>query len=595
MDEKNQKAGDSAFRSISTLIQRWKDGTFSEIVDDWKWIFTYSKKYKGAIAFYTVLGMVSTSLSLISSLVSMYLIDIITGHKSDQLTTLIVVMIGSSVISILFSSLINRISARLTIDIYNDIRSDIFDHIMDADWLSISNYSQGDILNRFNNDANTVCSNAISWLPTVIISCYNFIIVFFAIWRYSWVMALISFAGAPFMLLMSKFLVKKQREYGKKARQMSSKVMSFEVETFANFDTIKSFGISDKYGEKMRDWQRKNKDLSLEYNLFSIKTNIFLSLLGLAVQMIGFLYCLWLLWNNNITYGTMVFFLQQRSKLSSAFNKLIGIIPSFLNVSVSANRIRELVDLPKEVHIKNTSEIDKYKDEGYSIEMDGIDFSYVEDQKVINSSSFIANPGEIIAIIGPSGEGKTTMIRLILGLVRPQDGQVKIKAQNGEFIEANVDSRYLFAYVPQGNTILSGTIAENMRLIKEDATDEEIIDALKIACAWQFVEKMPEGINSLVRERGTGLSEGQAQRLSIARAILKDAPILLLDEATSALDIQTERDVLKNIIQEKPNKTCIVTTHRPSVLNMCNRVYRVMEKEILELDEEESSRMSMDF
>ena len=345
----------------------------------------------------------------------------------------------------------------------------------------------------------------------------------------------------------------------------------------------------------MRDWQRKNKDLSLEYNLFSIKSNIFLSLLGLAVQMIGFLYCLWLLWNNNITYGTMVFFLQQRSKLSSAFNKLIGIIPSFLNVSVSANRIRELVDLPKEVHIKNTSEIDKYKDEGYSIEMDGIDFSYVEDQKVINSSSFIANPGEIIAIIGPSGEGKTTMIRLILGLVRPQDGQVKIKAQNGEFIEANVDSRYLFAYVPQGNTILSGTIAENMRLIKEDATDEEIIGALKIACAWQFVEKMPEGINSLVRERGTGLSEGQAQRLSIARAILKDAPILLLDEATSALDIQTERDVLKNIIQEKPNKTCIVTTHRPSVLNMCNRVYRVMEKEILELDEEESSRMSMDF
>lgn len=595
MDEKNEKSGDSAFRSISTLVQRWKEGTFSEIVDDWKWIFTYSKRYKGAIAFYTVLGIVSASLSLVSSLVSMYLIDIITGHKSDQLTQLVAVMIGSSVISILFSSLVNRISARLTIDIFNDIRSDIFDHIMDADWLSISNYSQGDILNRFNNDASTVCSNAISWLPTVIIACYNFIIVFFAIWRYSKVMALISFAGAPFMLLMSKFLVKKQREYGKKARQMSSKVMSFEVEAFANFDTIKSFGISDKYGEKMRDWQRKNKDLSLEYNMFSIKTNIFLSLVGLAVQMIGFLYCLWLLWNNSITYGTMVFFLQQRSKLSSAFNKLIGIIPSFLNVSISANRIRELVDLPKEIHIRNTSEIEKYIDDGYSIEMEGIDFSYVENQKVINSSSFIANPGEIIAIIGPSGEGKTTMIRLILGLVRPQDGQVKIKAQNGEFVEANVDSRYLFAYVPQGNTILSGTIAENMRLIKEDATDEKIIEALKIACAWQFVEKMPEGINSLVRERGSGLSEGQAQRLSIARAILKDAPILLLDEATSALDIQTERDVLRNIIQEKPNKTCIVTTHRPSVLNMCNRVYRVMEKEILELDEEESSRMSMDF
>jgi len=591
----NNNINDSAFRSISALIQRWKDGTFKEIIDDWKWIFSYSKKYKGAIVFYTVLGIVSTSLSLISSLVSMFLIDIITGHKSDQLITLVAVMVGSSLISLLFSSAISRISARLTIDIYNDIRSDIFDHIMDADWLAISNYSQGDVLNRFNSDANTVCSNAISWLPTVIISCYNFIIVFFAMWRYSKVMAVISFLAAPFMLMMSKFLVKRQREFGKKTREMSSKVMSFEVETFANFDTIKSFGISERYGEMMREWQKKNKDLSLEYNLFSIKTNAFMSLLGLAVQMVGFLYCLWLLWNGNITYGTMVFFLQQRGKLSSAFNKIVGIIPSFLTVSVSANRIRELVDLPKEVHDSDSSIIDKYKDEGYSIEMDGVEFAYTEDQAVINKSSFIAEPGEIVAIIGPSGEGKTTMIRLILGLIRPQDGQVRIKAQNGEFVEANVDSRYLFAYVPQGNTILSGTIADNMRLIKEDATDEEIIEALKIACAWSFVEKLPNGINSMVRERGRGLSEGQAQRIAIARAILKEAPVLLLDEATSALDIQTEREVLRNIVQKKPNRTCIVTTHRPSVLSMCNRVYRVMGKEILQLDEEESSRMSMDF
>lgn len=256
----NNNINDSAFRSISALVQRWKDGTFKEIIDDWEWIFSYSKKYKGAIAFYTVLGIVSTSLSLISSLVSMFLIDIITGHKSDQLITLVAVMVGSSLISLLFSSAISRISARLTIDIYNDIRSDIFDHIMDADWLAISNYSQGDVLNRFNSDANTVCSNAISWLPTVIISCYNFIIVFFAMWRYSKVMAVISFLAAPFMLMMSKFLVKKQREFGKKTREMSSKVMSFEVETFANFDTIKSFGISERYGEMMREWQKKNKE-----------------------------------------------------------------------------------------------------------------------------------------------------------------------------------------------------------------------------------------------------------------------------------------------------------------------------------------------
>ena len=159
----------------------------------------------------------------------------------------------------------------------------------------------------------------------------------------------------------------------------------------------------------------------------------------------------------------------------------------------------------------------------------------------------------------------------------------------------NADTRHLFSYVPQGNTILSGTIAENMRMVKDDATDEEIVDALKIACAWDFVSRMPDTIHYKIGERGRGLSEGQAQRIAIARAVLRDAPVLLFDEATSALDVTTERQVLRNIIRQRPNKTCIVTTHRPSVLNMCQRVYRVMDKQITELSEEESSRMAMDF
>ena len=229
--------------------------------------------------------------------------------------------------------------------------------------------------------------------------------------------------------------------------------------------------------------------------------------------------------------------------------------------------------------------------------MDDVDFSYEEDQRVISDSSFEANPGEIVALVGPSGEGKTTMIRLLLGLIRPDEGFVRILANGYSdiFIDANAESRYLFAYVPQGNTMIAGTIAENLRMVKEDATDEEIIEALKTACAWDFVKKMRDGINTSVKERGKGLSEGQAQRVAIARAILRDAPVLLLDEATSALDVTTERKVLKNIIKNHPNKTCIVTTHRPSVLNMCERVYRVMETKVTELTEEESARMAMDF
>lgn len=595
MEENKNNDRNVGFESLDILIGKWKDGTFSEIIDDWKWIFSYSKKYKGAIAFYTVLGIFSTSLGLVSSVASKYLIDIITGYQMDKLGLMIVIMVGSTVFSLVFSSLINRISTKLSIDINNDIQADIFDKIVDADWLALNKYSNGDILNRFNGDISTVSGNAISWLPTIVIAIYNFIATFFVIMHYDVTMAVIAFASAPFLFLSSRFIIKKQREYGKKVREMSSDLMTFEVETFYNFDTIKSFGVAPHYSKKMRWWQNKFKDISLEYNLFTIKTNIWLSILGAMVQMVAFGYCLFRLWTRDITYGTMTLFLQQRSNLSGAFSNVISIIPSFLNSSISAHRIRELVELPKEIHIPESSELDAFAEDGFEVRMKGVDFAYIEGKKVITDSDFVACPGEIVALVGPSGEGKTTMIRLILGLVHPEDGKTVVISSNGWEVHMNAETRHLFAYVPQGNTILSGTIAENMRMVKEEATEEEIVEALKIACAWDFVEKLPDTIHTNLGERGRGLSEGQAQRISIARAVLRDAPILLLDEATSALDVTTERQVLRNIIQQKPNKTCIVTTHRPSVLSMCRRVYRVMETKVTELSEEESSRMAIDF
>ena len=572
MDEENQSQNKGiSFESLDILISRWKDGTFAEILDDWKWIFSYSARYKGAIAFYLILGIISTSMGLVSSVAGKYMIDII------------------------FGSIISRITAKLSIDINNDIQADIFDKIVDADWMSLNRYSNGDILNRFNGDISTVSSNAINWLPTIVIAVYNFAATFLVILHYDWIMALIALGSAPFMLLMSRFLIKKQRDYSRKVREMSSDLMSFEVEAIYNFDTIKSFGIAPHYSKKMRWWQRRFRDISLKYNLFSIKTNILMSVTGTFVQFLAFGYCLFRLWSNDITYGTMTLFLQQRSKLSAAFSNVVSIIPSFLNSAVSAHRIRELVELPREVHIPESSQLDKYAHHGFRVRMKNVNFSYTEGNQVITNSEFEANPGEIVALVGPSGEGKTTLIRLLLGLVRPQGGGVTLSASDGSSIEMNAETRHLFAYVPQGNTVISGTIAENMRMVKEDATDEEIIDALKVSCAWNFVSKLPDTINSSVGERGRGLSEGQAQRIAIARAVLRNAPVLLLDEATSALDVATERTVLRNIVKRHPNKTCIVTTHRPSVLNMCQRVYRVMETQVTELSEEESSRMAMEF
>ncbi|MBR6156179.1 MAG: ABC transporter ATP-binding protein [Lachnospiraceae bacterium] len=581
------------FESLSALHGRVKDGTFQEIIDDWKWIFSYSKRYKGAIFFYTVFGILSSTLGLASSVASKYVIDIITGYKTEMLGVLIAVTIGTAMGSLALKSLLSRLSAKISIKIHQEIQADIFDHILDSEWLKLTGYSSGDILNRFSTDVRTVASNAVSWLPSILIAVYSFIATFAVIWHYNKIMSLMAFITAPVMLVMSKFLIRKQREYTRRAKETASSMMTFEVETFYNIDTIKSFGIMDHFGKGLREWQEKFKKVSLEANMFSILTNIFMSILGMIAQYAAFGYCLYLLWTRQITYGTMVLFLEQRGALSNAFNSVISIVPSFLNSSVSAHRIRELNDLPKEAHLSEVMD-PTAAESGVTIEVKDVDYAYEEGRPVLEDASLKASPGEIIAMIGPSGEGKTTMVRLLLGLVHPDDGTIDLSY--GDTLQhPGADIRCLFSYVPQGNTILSGTIAENLRMVKDDATDEELQKALETACAWDFVSKMKDGINTPVREKGRGLSEGQAQRIAIARAILRDAPVLLLDEATSALDVATERRVLKNLMEKRPNRTCIVTTHRPSVLHLCERVYLIEKKHVRQLSQEESARMAIDF
>lgn len=581
--------------SLRRLIDKTRDGTISEILDDWRWIFSYSRRYKGAIVFYTIIGVLSTSLGLVTSVASKYLIDIITGYQTDKLGIMAVIVLTSSLFTLVFSNVVQRISTKLSIGIRNDIQADIYDKIMDARWSDIIQYRNGDILNRFNSDVGTVSSNAISWLPSIVIAIYKFIATFFVIWHYDRIMALLSFMSAPVLLLMSRFLIRRQRAYSRKVREVGSEMMTFETESLYNMDTIKSFGIMEFFGEKLRAIQERYKELSLDYNLFSIKVGVFSSLLKMIVQYTAFGYCLYRLWTHRITYGTMTLFLEQRASLSAAFNNVAGIIPGFLNSSVSAHRIRELVQLPREIHKEDDSRIGQMQADGrLSVLFENVTFSYVDNIPVIRESSLHAYPGEIVALVGPSGEGKTTLIRLMLGLVQPQEGRVFLRASYGTETDLNADSRMLFTYVPQGNTIMSGTIEENLRIVNPEATEEEIIEALKVSCAWDFVKNMPQQIHSELGERGRGLSEGQAQRIAIARALLRNAPILLLDEATSALDARTEGQVLKNIRESCPEKTCIVTTHHAGVLGLCTRIYRVQETRVAELTREEAARIIME-
>ena len=580
--------------TLAALKERWRNGTFGEIFADWKWVFSYSKRFKGPIAAYTLLGILSSSLALVSSVAGKFLVDVVIGKKADQLWLAALVMTGSALISLGISNLSIRLHQRLEVDMTNAIRADVFDSVTDADWQSLNQFSNGDILNRFHGDVSAVAANAISWLPGVIIAVYSFITTFAVIWHYSPAMSLIALSSAPVILLMSRYLVEKQRKHRDEMLQSNSRMFSFETEALYNLDTVKSFGVMDSFSMQLRELQMQYRRITLSWNMFQIRTNVFMAILSLLVEYAAYGYALFLLWGDQITYGTMTLFLQQRGALSGAFSSLIGIVPGFINCSVSAHRIQELMALPREKH--HGEEIPpEYFEGGLTLKLDRVDFAYEDGEKVIETSDFEACPGQITALVGPSGEGKTTVLRLLLGIVEPADGSCVFLSAGGRPLTVSAESRALISYVPQGNTLLSGTIAENMRLARSDATDEEIIAALKLACAWEFVEKLPKGIDNDIFERGKGFSEGQAQRICIARALLRNAPVVLMDEATSALDVETERRVLRNILKMASEYTFIITTHRPTVLSMCDRVYRVVDKRITRLDQPEIDSIVRNF
>lgn len=575
---------------LQEMKDRRNDGSFREMLDDWKWIFSYSRRYKRIIVLYTILGLAGSTLSLVSAVVSKYMIDIVVGRKTQDLWLLALLMVSSMLFSLLFSSLVNRTSAKIRVYVHNDIQADIFDKIMDSDWMHLSGYAHGDLLNRFSNDVATVSGNAVSWIPTLIIDLYSFLASFAVILHYDVTMAFIALISAPVLLMASRYIMRMMRLYRRHLREVSSDVMAYETEVFYHMDTIKSFGIMDRYGEGMREQQERFRDASLASNAFDIKARIFTNLVGTVVALLAFGYCLMRLWSGAITFGTMTLFLQQRSALSGHFNSLVKIFPNMLSSSVSASRIRELTELPREKHDPQTvQEMSRLGGNGFSIRAGNLDFAYDDRRQVIRSGSLRADPGEIVGLIGASGEGKTTLMRLLLGLVFPVNGSVMLYPADGtsEGWNVNADVRKFISYVPQGNSILAGTVEENLRMVKADASGEEMESALKQSCAWKFVNELPNGLQTKLGERGHGLSEGQGQRIAIARAILRGAPILLLDEATSALDADTERKVLENIMVSDPRRTVLVTTHRPAVLSMCSRVYRIEDGKLEEIGYEE--------
>ena len=583
---------------IKKVIRKIKDGMLQEMYEETKWMYTYAKKYKFQIVFYIFLGVLTTDMGLASRVGSKYLIDAVTGQDSGNIALIALFIVAMGLFSIGINAITTMISARINIKVNNEIQAEVYDKILVADWISMKEFHSGDLLNRLNGDVNTVASSILSWIPSLITRSAQFFGILAIILYYDPTMAVIALGSAPVMIIVSKTLMKKMRDYNKRMRQVSSDIMSFNEESFQNIQSIKAFDLVGLFSKRLRDVQQNYKDVFLDYNKFSVYTSSFMSVVGMFVAYACFGWGVYRLWTGHITFGTMTLFVQLSGQLSSSFKSIVSLVPSAISATTSAGRIMEFFKIKDESDLED----DKAKliqnntqGKGLSVVLDDVEFSYNENKTVFKHADIVANPGEIVALVGPSGEGKTTMIRLLLGLINTKSGNASIKDINGVSCKISSATRRFFAYVPQGNTIFSGTIAENMRMVKQDATDAEIVEALKAACAYDFVNKLPDKINSKVGERGSGFSEGQAQRLSIARALLRKSPILLLDEATSALDVFTERQVLRNIMNMGYARTCIVTTHRPSVLTMCDKVYKIDSGVVCDIDEKEVNMLIRDF
>lgn len=553
---------------------------------DWLWIWSFSRRRWGSVVLYTLFGILASGLGLAAGVLSKYMIDAIVTLDMSRLLPCCALMVVSAALGVAFQSMTSRFAAKLSISMHNDVQAAVFDSILQSDWMELSRYASGDLVNRFSSDVNTVAGCAVSWLPNVIIQLFTVLSTLAVILYYDPIMALIGCASTPLMFLMSRQLLRKQRDYNQKMRQVSGDMSAFQSETFRNMDTIKSFGVEEQMSRKLRFWQKNYRETMLEHNKFSIRTNVWLTVMGTLVQYAALGYCLWRLWRQDILFGTMTLFLQQRSNLSSAFSSLVSLVPTALSGSVAAERIRELMELRKESRAEDLP----IPEGGCAVEVKGVQVAYTADRKVLSNVALYAPSGKVVALVGPSGEGKTTLLRLLLGLIRPEEGEVALVDAQGKRHPLGADTRHCFAYVPQGNTVIAGAVAENLRLARESATEEELAAALQDACAWEFVSELPMGMHSPIGEGGKGLSEGQAQRLAIARALVRRAPVMLLDEVTSALDQETERRVLHNLMRR--GVTTIVITHRMSVLNLCSGAYRVQDGCVEPLEQEELERLA---
>lgn len=533
-----------------------------------RWLWHAWKGNRLQAVLNAVIGLVSVVVSLSSVWAVQHAIDVASHATEGNIYWAVAIMGGLILCDFALNIASVWVQNILGVKAQNRMQQQILDRLLRSEWHGKESRHSGDVLNRLEFDVNSVVVFLTQTLPGALSTLALFLGAFIYLCNLDWRLALVITFMIPLFVLVSKIYVRQMRNLTREVRNQDSKVQSVLQETVQNRMLIKTLESDSAAVHKLEGTQSVLRRKVVKRTIFSVFSNLVLNF-GFALgYLVAFLWAAIRMSGGVLTFGQMTAYLQLVNKIQSPARQLTKLVPAFVGVFTAAERLMELEEDPLE---EQGDPI--VLDAPCGVRLNNISYAYTDaDEDVIHNLNFDFRPGSCTAVLGETGAGKTTIVRMILALLKPQKGRVELY-NDKECREMSPRMRANLVYVPQGNTLLSGTIRDNLRLGKLDATDEEMRAALHKACA-DFVMELPDGLDTQCAEQGGGLSEGQAQRISIARALLRDRSIILFDEATSALDPETERHLLQNLLKHN-DKTIIFITHRLAVVDYCDQTLKI--------------------
>ncbi len=552
-------------RKKFNLRNEWKNNK-----ENVKWLVKQGKGFRRYTFGFLLINLVTMLITLLSSVIGKYVVDAAVGFGQRVFWQYIIAMVVTTLFTIMVSFFSSLFSSYVGEKFAFSIRADMFDKVQRSKWQKISKFHSGDMLSRLTGDVGTVASSIISIVPSLVVAAVEFAIVLGILLYYDPYMAFIGLVVGPLGVIVGAVFRRKFVKYHKKLRESESEYYSFFQETLSNLPVTKAFQLEESNNTRLKAFRRQRLALVMKSSRLGAVMHTVTKLIYNMGYVAAFSWCAYRLANpqGGYTYGTMTLFLSLVSILQSTIRSMGGIIPLMFSAVIAAKRVRELTEGEEEVYTQLERMPRKV---GLCIK--DVSFTY-EKEPVLEGISLLVNPGRRVGIVGSSGAGKTTFIRLLLSLVEPDSGEAAYLLEGEDKEKISSASRRFVSYVPQGNTLCSGTIRTNLLTGDENATEEQMWEALEMADAARFVKRTEKGLDTLISEKSGGLSEGQAQRIAIARALLRNKPVLILDEATSALDEVTERKIFQRLTQNR-DKTCFIITHRRSMLEYCDMIFEI--------------------